>query len=98
MALIHTGMELSAFARKKRRATGMYCMAPGCTNYRGKDRTKHYHRLPLAHHVLLQQWMRKMKFGRTPSRLEHARVCSAHFTDRDYVQRTSAFIPRPPRV
>lgn len=58
-------------------------MAPGCTNYHGKNKSVQYHHFPVDDKDLGQKWLRVMKLA-SPPKLENARVCSLHFTDDDY--------------
>ena len=52
----------------------------------GKTKKVHYHRLPLANKPLPNVWLSKMKLARPP-KLEHARICSDHFTTQAYESR-----------
>ena len=73
----------SSWKKKRNTATGMHCMAPGCTNNRKNNTQVHYHRLPLSNKPLLKQWMAKMKLA-NPPKLSFARLCGQHFTPDDY--------------
>ena len=50
-------MESFISPPKKRRQTGTHCMAPGCTNYHGKDNSVSHHRFPADNKDLAQQWL-----------------------------------------
>ena len=80
--IVFTTMASFVSRSRKRPRTGINCIAPGCTNYYGKDNTVHYHRVP-ADRIQAQEWLNKLKLARPP-RLEYARVCSNHFSDDQY--------------
>ena len=65
-------------------ATGMHCMAPGCTNSRKNNTEVHYHRFPLRNKPLLKQLMAKSKLAKPPRLFFARRLCGQHFTPDDY--------------
>ena len=93
--VVFVTMEPSVLPSRKRPRTGINCMVPGCTNYRGKDNTVQYHRIP-ADKDMAQQWLRVTKLA-NPPKLQYARLCSAHFTDdcyelQNYFDKTGKFV------
>ena len=77
-------MEYLVSPDRKRIEFGVHCMAPGCHNYYGKNNSVHYHQLSQGNDSLLGEWMVNMPLARPP-KLQHARVCSEHFVDDDYL-------------
>ncbi|XP_034084830.1 uncharacterized protein LOC117554485 [Gymnodraco acuticeps] len=75
------------YIKRKRSSSGVYCIAPGCTNgFYTKKEEVHFHRLPLTDEKLLKAWVISMKRSDPP--LNHyARVCSEHFKNDDYVHK-----------
>ena len=71
---------------RKRPCTGINCIAPGCTNYYGKDNTVHDH-LVSADRIQAQEWLNKLKIARPPTKAGVCQSCSNHFSDDQYESR-----------
>ena len=59
------------------------CIAPGCRNTEKdkKDKSIHFHRLPITKPLLLMKWIAKMKLKNPSiSKCRYSRICSSHFT------------------
>ena len=77
---------------RKRPRTGINCIAPGCTNYYGKDNTVHYH-LVSADRIQAQAWLNKLKIARPPTKagVSVCQSCSNLFSDDRYESRAGVF-------
>ncbi|XP_043993625.1 zinc finger MYM-type protein 4 isoform X1 [Gambusia affinis] len=63
------------------------CVFPGCANRANSWSPYRFHRIPLADLHLRTLWLSVlgMDVNTPPAALKHLRVCSAHFTDDDYI-------------
>ncbi|XP_014895181.1 chromatin modification-related protein EAF7-like, partial [Poecilia latipinna] len=63
------------------------CAFPGCANRANSWSPYRFHRIPLADLHLRMLWLSvlRMDVNTPPASLKHLRVCSAHFTDDDYI-------------
>ena len=72
-----------------RQKGGHYCIAPGCKNefYRvkAKDKTIHFHKLPLKRRTVLLRWLVALK-RESPPMGSDSKVCSKHFLEEDYTE------------
>ncbi|XP_053320665.1 peroxynitrite isomerase THAP4-like [Spea bombifrons] len=69
------------------------CSVPGCSNQFFKTKGKRFFRFPMKDPERLSKWVAAMKTKNwNPS--VSSRICSDHFTDKDYVPRPGAIIPR----
>ncbi|MEQ2158088.1 hypothetical protein GOODEAATRI_008668, partial [Goodea atripinnis] len=66
------------------------CVFPGCVNKANSWSPYRFHRIPLADFHLRMLWLSVlgMDVNTPPAALKHLRVCSAHFTDEDYIGKT----------
>ena len=82
-------METEEPQDRRRQKGGHYCIAPGCKNefYRvkAKDKTVHFHKLPLKRRTVLLRWLAALK-RESPPMGSDSRVCSEHFLEEDYTE------------
>ena len=85
--IVFTTMASLVSPSTKSSRTRINCIAPGCTNYYGKDNTVHYH-LVSADRVQAE-WLNKLKIARPPTKPKAGvcQSCSNHFSNDQYESR-----------
>ncbi|XP_063311629.1 uncharacterized protein LOC134611565 isoform X2 [Pelobates fuscus] len=64
--------------------TSFTCSVPNCNNYIFKGKDKHFFRFPIKDPELLSKWLAAID-GKNWKPSDSCRICSDHFTDKDYM-------------